>query len=114
MIGQQSVVRLHGTNSSQPHLNGTGAIMSQSGLSYAPQGIPDSRLYGGLRGLQKAPEQAHYLSSQVQLAKDADIKSGKARVNGSLSVNGTTPMLSQLGFSVGTEQSFRRICLTRC
>ena len=69
MIGQQSVVRLHGTNSSQPHLNGTGAIMSQSGLSYAPQGIPDSRLYGGLRGLQNAPEQAHYLSSQVQLAK---------------------------------------------
>ena len=69
MIGQQSVVRLHGTNSSQPHLNGTGAIMSQSGLSYAPQGIPDSRLYGGLRGLQNASEQAHYLSSQVQLAK---------------------------------------------
>ena len=70
MIGQQSVVRLHGTNSSQPHLNGTGAIMSQSGLaSYAPQGIPDSRLYGGLRGLQNATEQAHYLSPQVQLAK---------------------------------------------
>lgn len=104
MIGQQSVVRLHGTNSSQPHLNGTGAIMSQSGLSYAPQGIPDSRLYGGLRGLQTASEQAHYLSSQVQLAKDVEIKSGKGRVNGNLSVNGTTPMLNQLGFSVGTEQ----------
>ena len=25
-------------------------------------------------------------------------------MNGNLSVNGTTPMLSQLGFSVGTEQ----------
>lgn len=35
---------------------------------------------------------------------DVDIKSGKGRVNGNLSVNGTTPMLNQLGFSVGTEQ----------
>ena len=43
-------------------------------------------------------------TNRIMVILEADIKSGKARVNGNLSVNGTTPMLSQLGFSVGTEQ----------